>query len=139
MAPRLLAFVSTLIVCGLFSIPAALADDSTGALSVQVIDAQGHPLENVDVWAVDASSPGQHVVTDRSGYAHFLSLPVGTETIAARNKNYNGCGAFVRIAANQHRIVRIIAYGGKVLCGSLRLVNGSLVQPGVGADVYDIY
>lgn len=117
----------------------ARAGGNTGGLTVFVVDGDGRPLQGIDVWVVDRSTPEQRFETDRHGYAAFLSLPVGIETIRVQGRRHNGCGALVRISADQMRLIRIVALPGNVLCRPLRLVNSSLVQSGVGADVYDVF
>jgi len=115
------------------------ADGNTGALSIRVVDWDGQPVEGTTVFVISVSGPLQHIVTDRRGYAVFLSVAVGQSVIRAYGNSHSGCPAVVRVGANEHYFVHLIAPRGHVDCGPIRRSNQQPVQPGVVDDVYDIF
>jgi hypothetical protein len=130
-------FALTLLAAFLFSTGAALAD---GIVTVHVVDAHsGKPIAGQTVRLTDAQ--GDFVSnTDKRGDALFISVPVGRST-AVVDGYLTRCLAYFTVGADQHRYVtlRVRPFtGGSVTARPLCHLNG-LVNPGQGADVYEIF
>ena len=135
-------FVAFLAAAALCS-SAALAQ---GAVTVHVLDARnGKPVGGVPV-ALYGPGGEQDAVTDRRGSVVFLTVPPGRTQVAASQESapyyISTCVAAFSVSSDQHRditleVVKVTPRTGEHRPRHCLLSN--LVQPGVGADVYDIH
>lgn len=114
---------------------------SQGIVTVHVVDAKsGKPVQGQNVRLTNAS--GHFVATtDKRGDALFISVQSGHASVEATGRNYvTRCQPYFTVSSEQHRIVtvRVQPNAPTGQTGPLCAVPG-LLQPGEGADVYDIY
>jgi hypothetical protein len=118
---------------------AALAQ---GFLTVRVVNAQnGKPVA-----AQTVTITGAHgdlvATTDRHGIVSFLDVPSGRTSADASGGGYvSRCRPFFDVSAGQHRILTIdvIAASPQQDTAGPFCALSDLVNPGEGADVYDIH
>jgi 5-hydroxyisourate hydrolase-like protein (transthyretin family) len=129
-----LAFAAAMLFGG----AAALAD---GMVTVHVVDAKsGKPVTGQNVRLTNAF--GDYVATtNKHGDALFMSVPSGRASVDAGGRSYvSRCQPYFTVSNDQHRIVivRVQPNAPTGQTGPLCAQSG-LVQPGVGADVYNIF
>jgi len=120
------------------STAAALAE---GMVTVHVVDAKsGKSVAGQNVRLTNAF--GDFVATtDKHGNALFISVPPGRASVDATGRNFvSRCQPYFTVSADQNRIVTVHVQPNAPTGepGPLCAVP-NLVQPGVGADVYDIF
>lgn len=135
----IIAILAAIVCCS----SVALAQ---GAVTVHVVDARsGKPVSGVPVAMY---GPGGELdgITDRHGSAVFLTVPDGRTRVAASQETapyyISTCVAAFTVASDQHRDVTLQVVKVTPRMGEYHprhCVLSNLVQPGVGADVYDIY
>jgi hypothetical protein len=122
----------------LYSAVAVAAD---GIVTVHVVDAKsGKPLPRQQVQLTNAY--GDFIAqTNKHGDATFMTIPAGRSTVDIVSSDYvSHCQPYFIVAADQHRLVTIdVERSGLNPSSPLCRLSSNLVQPGVGADVYDIF
>jgi len=118
----------------------ALAD---GMVTVHVANARsGKPVVGQTVHLTDAA--GDFVATtDKLGNAIFMNVPAGRSSVDATAGPYaSRCQPYFTVSSYQHRVVRLdvdpVPANANVTAGPLCPLS-SLVNPGEGADVYNIF
>ncbi len=133
---KIAPLLAVLLLCGG---AVALAD---GMVTVHAVDARTHkPLVGRKVRLTNAFTDLVSV-TNRAGDALFLTVPDGRTTIDIDDARYRSrCTPYFTVSFNQHSIVTVHLIAASVrestpapLCPLSRLVN-----PGEGADVYDVF
>lgn len=128
-----LAFMAAVLLVG----APALAD---GIVTVHVIDAHSHkPLRGIPVTLTGAFG-GFEGVTDKLGNVDFLSVPAGRSTALAADEYISPCTPYFNVSTDQHRTVNLIVSPrtpGQTPVQPLCAIS-NLVNPGEGADVYDV-
>jgi hypothetical protein len=136
-------FLLALTAAMFFGASAALAQ---GMVTVHVVDAKtGKPLSGVPV-ALYGRAGEQDGVTDRHGAVFFLTVPDGMARVAASQDRppyyISTCVASFTVSSDQQRTVTLEAVRVTREMGLYqprRCDLSNLVQPGVSADVYDIF
>lgn len=118
---------------------AALAD---GSVSVRVIDAASHkPVKGVTVTVESHAGMVYESSTDKNGMAHFLTVPDGRALAVVQDRDYVSlCQNVFAVSSLQRREMTLEVArnaSGEVHPRICALSN--LVNPGEGADVYDIF
>lgn len=125
----------------LLTATAALAD---GSVSVRVIDAASHrPVKGVTVTVESHAGMVYESSTDRNGIAHFLTVPDGRALAVVQDRDYVSlCQNVFAVSSLQRREMTLEVATPRNAVGPVRpriCVLSNLVNPGEGADVYDIF
>jgi hypothetical protein len=120
---------------------AALAD---GSVSVRVIDAASHkPVKGVTVTVESHAGIVYESSTDKNGMAHFLTVPDGRALAVVQDRDYVSlCQNVFAVSALQRREMTLEVASPRSGSGELHpriCALSNLVNPGEGADVYDIF
>ena len=132
-------FFIALATAVILSSAAVFAAD--GIVTVHVVDAKsGRPIAKEQVQLTNAYGDFT-AQTNKRGDATFMSIPAGRSTVDIVSADYvSHCQPYFVVAADQHRLVTIDVQRTRLNPSSpLCRLSSSLVQPGVGADVYDIF
>lgn len=116
----------------------ALAGTS-GALEGCVTDIRGFPVANVTVYA---SSPSQvaKTRTDASGHFVFVNLTPDTYTVTLERFRYAPKQVTgVTVQADQTQHFKTMLEWALIDPGPVRIDRASLLQRGIGSDLYRIY
>ena len=132
----LAALAASMLITG----TAALAD---GSVSVRVIDAASHrPVKGVTVTVESHAGMVYESNTDKNGIAHFLTVPDGRTLAVVQQPQYVSlCQNVFAVSSLQRREMTLeVASGRNAAQVQPRICAlSNLVNPGEGADVYDIF
>lgn len=134
------SFVALMLLCSLLGQGTWVLAGTTGGVSGAIIDADsGQPIAAV---TITVSSPSQSAsrVTDAKGTFSFISLAPDTYVVSAEKSGYDPVSLpGITVQADQTRALSLSAHPAlKEVARVSTRSAGSLVKPGITADVYSV-
>ena len=119
---------------------ALIVAQATGHISVHVVDAKtGKPAAG---WTVQVTTRDGDVeqITDRNGYANFLTISIGIARIdVLREGKLAVCPAVVDVSPDESTVVNVHTKQNKTAANCIPSRAELHVRPGITSDVYDIF